>query len=955
MTWGEFVAKWKASTLSERAGSQTHFNELCALLGEQTPYDPDFYTFEKGAEKTGGDDGFADVWLRNKFGWEYKGKRKDLKAAYVQLVGYHEALGNPPLLVVCDLDRFEVHTKWTNTESWTYRFSLADLTTESAVEVVNANGVVKDAPRLTAVQVLKALFDDVERLRPNRTTDAITREAAQQFDAIAQEMRKWKTVSDEQIARFISRVVFCMFATDVGLLPKSAFSDIVEQHQTDQMRFGRQLSKLFKAMDAGEDFGSAGIRHFNGELFAGDAGVPPEVTAQEIRVLARVNALNWADVEPSIFGTLFERILRKDTRAKLGAHYTSKDDIEFLVEPVLMAPLRREWEATLEAMRKAIEQADAHGANGETKRKRIRETIAPFLERLASIRVLDPACGSGNFLYVSLSLLKGLEKEALAVAGLHGVAFEPRVHPRQLHGIEINPYAHELASIVIWIGYLQWKHRNALPMDDEDPILEKLDQVRLQDALMNREDPSAEGPVEAEWPEADVIVGNPPFLGGKRLRTELGDEYVNDLFKVWDGRVRREADLCCYFLEKARAQIEGGGLWRAGLLATQGVRGGASRDTLKRIKESGDIFFAADDRKWVLDGAAVHVSMIAFDDGSETRRELARHDKAGGLLGIIPVEGINSDLTTALDLTTARRLPENAGLSFMGDTKIGPFEVEGSKANQMLAAPNPHRRSNADVLRPWINGLDVNGRPRGLWIIDFPQSMSVVEAAKYEAPFEYLQWKVMPDRIRNRREIYARRWWVHGEPRPAMRKALEGLDRFLVTTRHAPHRYFRWCAEGTLPDSALIVFARQDDYFFAVVSSRAHEVWARGTGTQVREAGSGFRYTPNTTFETFPLPWAPGKEPWGDPLVVAIEEAARELDALRNGSLNPPEGSLGESELRKRTLTNLYNERPTWLSNAHRALDAAVFAAYGWEGELSDEEILSRLLALNLERANAAE
>ncbi|MCI0655641.1 MAG: N-6 DNA methylase, partial [Acidobacteria bacterium] len=286
------------------------------------------------------------------------------------------------------------------------------------------------------------------------------------------------------------------------------------------MRFRHLLAELFREMDSGGTFGAAEIRHFNGELFAGDPEVPAEVTGKEIRTLARLDALNWADVEPSIFGTLFERILDKGSRAKLGAHYTSEDDIKFLVEPVLMAPLRREWEATLDAMRGAIEQADAHGATDETRRKRIREVIEPFVERLGSVRVLDPACGSGNFLYVSLRLLKGLEKEALAVAGLHGVTLEPRVHPRQLYGIEINPYAHELASIVIWIGYLQWKHKNVLPMDDEDPILEKLDQVRLQDALINRD---AVPPVEAEWPQADVIVGNPPFLGGKRLRTELGD------------------------------------------------------------------------------------------------------------------------------------------------------------------------------------------------------------------------------------------------------------------------------------------------------------------------------------------------------------------------------------------------------------------------------------------------
>ena len=373
-----------------------------------------------------------------------------------------------------------------------------------------------------------------------------------------------------------------------------------------------------------------------------------------------------------------------------------------------MAPLRREWEQARRAAASARETAELRGATLETQRDRVAAAIAPFAERLSTVRVLDPACGSGNFLYVSLALLKGLEKEVLAYAGLHGVSLAPRVHPRQLLGIEINPYAHELASIVIWIGYLQWKHRNAIPLDDEEPILQRLDQVQQMDAIVAR------GPrgklSEPEWPEVDVIVGNPPFLGAKKLRRELGHEYVEAMYGLWGSRVRGMADLCCYWHEKAREMVASGKAKRAGLLATQGIRGGGSRETLERIKDSGDIFFAESDRPWVLDGAAVHVAMVGFDDGSEDRRVLDSR----------LVETINSDLTSGADLTVAIRLPENARVAFVADVKAGPFDIEERVARWMLSQPNPDGRSNADVVRPWVNGDDITGRPRNMWIIDFP-------------------------------------------------------------------------------------------------------------------------------------------------------------------------------------------------------------------------------------------
>ena len=431
-----------------------------------------------------------------------------------------------------------------------------------------------------------------------------------------------------------------------------------------------------------------------------------------------------------------------------------------------------------------------------------------------------------------------------------------------------------------------------------------------------------------------MIVGNPPFRGSKIIRRELGDGYVDAMFEVWADRVPREADLCCYWFEKARSQIEQGHVRRAGLLATQGIRGGRNRVVLDRIAGSGAIFWAQSDREWTLDGAAVHVSMIGFDNGSEASREL------DGL----EVSEIYTDLSSGeTGVTKARQLKENLGISFMGDTKGGPFDVPESLAKRFLVHPNPDGRTNSDVVRPWINGSDITRRSRDMWIVDFAPGMVMEEAALYEAPFEYVVENVKPTRIRNKREAYAQQWWLHMEPRPGMRAALSGLERYIATTRVSKHRLFVWVSSDTLPDSAVIAFAWDDDYFFGILHSRIHELWARKKGTQLREVESGFRYTPTSTFETFPLPH-PTPEQRAD-----ISDAAKSLDALREGWLNPSSDDIGDSELRRRTLTNLYNDPPTWLRLAHGRLDEAVSAAYGWPG-LTDGEIIARLLELNLER-----
>jgi type II restriction/modification system DNA methylase subunit YeeA len=608
-----------------------------------------------------------------------------------------------------------------------------------------------------------------------------------------------------------------------------------------------------------------------------------------------------------------------------------------------MRPLRRRWDEVRKEVDKVAAEWRAAPAAGGKKaklRNQLQKLLHGFADEIADTKVLDPACGSGNFLYVALRELLNLEKEVIALGMSLGFPYTiPTADPRQLYGIEINEYAHELAQATVWIGYIQWLHENGFGWPAE-PLLKKLDNIEHKDAILAFD---ADGnPVEPEWPAATVVIGNPPFLGGYKLRGELGDSYAESLFTLYGDRVPGTSDLCCYWFEKARAMVATGRLSRAGLLATQGIRGGASRVVLERIKDSGDVFWAQADRQWILDGAAVHVSMVGFDRGGEAVREL---DGSA-------VQRINADLTASADFTATARLTENSGVVFKGDAKVGVFDVSPATASEMLASlGNPNARPNSDVLRPWLNARDITGRPRGYWIIDFGTNMPETVAASYQVPFQHVVEHVLPVRRKSKRAAYRERYWIHGESRPGMRQALAGKVRYIGTPTVSKHRLFIWIDSKILPDQQLLVFAREDDYFFGVLQSKIHELWARRQGAQLREEESGFRYTPTTCFETFPLPWSPGKEPVDDLRVQAIAAAAKDLVEKRDRWLNPEGAS--EADLKKRTLTNLYNQRPTWLDLAHKKLDQAVLDAYAWPHDLTDDQILERLLALNLERAAA--
>jgi len=925
----EFVSKWRNVELKERSAAQSHFNDVCALLGEPTPVEADprgvWYTFEAGAAKLGGGEGFADVWKCGYFAWEYKGQHADLDKAYEQLLKYRESLQNPPVLIVSDTRQILIHTNFTNSIKHVYTLALEDLVDPAKFAL------------------LKAAFSDPERLRPQKTRDQVTQAAAARFADLAALLRKYGEEPDA-IARFLIRLLFCLFAEDIGLLPGQLFTRIVQTTRRRPDMFAQQLSALFEAMCNGGMFALEPVSRFDGGLFD-DATVVP-LDSDGLDVLAEVCGLDWSNLEPSIFGTLFERGLDPSKRSQLGAHYTSREDILLVVEPVLMAPLRRRWsEVKAQAQELATQARCAQGRARTSAQTKLGKLVDGLARELAEVRVLDPACGSGNFLYVALRQLLDLWKEVSTFRFESGLAlsmpFEGTApHPTRLHGIEINPYAHELAQATIWIGYLQWLHENGFGTPAE-PILKPIQTILHMDAILAYD---AQGrPVEPEWPAADVIISNPPFLGDKKMRAELGDNYVEDLRGLYAGRIPGQSDLCCYWFEKARAMIEQGQAKRAGLLATQGIRGGANRTVLKRIKRSGDIFWAQSDRDWILDGATVHVSMIGFDTGAETNKQL--DDER--------VAAVHPNLSSGADLTVATALPENHGLSFIGTQKGGPFDIPEELARHMLAAPvNPNGRPNSDVVRPWLNAKQLTGLLPKRWIIDFGE-MPIEAAAQYDLPFEYVRAHVKSKREAVKSEVRStRHWWLHQRSRPQMRRATALLSRYVATPMVSKHRIFVWVPVTVVPENLLVVIAREDDYFFGVLQSKTHELWARGQGTQLREASSGQRYTPTSTFETFPFPWPPGQEPPDDPRVEAIAQDARELVAQRDAWLNPPGAS--EAELRKRTLTNLYNQRPTWLDLAHRKLDQAVFAAYGWPADLADDEVLRRVLELNLVRASAA-
>ena len=554
MTPEEFIALWKNNPLTERAGAQAWFDDLCDLLGVAKPRDPDNYCFERGAGKSGGGDGWADVWMRSRFGWENKKPGRDLPAALKQLTDYFLQLDNPPLLVVADRERIVIHTAFTG---------YPDQPREIRIEqLVN--------PQIR--QLLRWVFTDPEKLRPEKSTAAITAHAAGHFAELAAAMRG-RGLDGQRVAHFLVQCLFCMFAEDEAVLPAGIFTDLLAHARSDTDKAARRIEKLFLAMaQSGGEYGDHDIPWFNGGLFR-TVDIPP-LTATDLAALHRAAAdMDWRGIDPTIFGTLFERGLDPTARAPLGAHYTDTETIAKLIDPLIREPLLAEWEAVKAEMR--------------AKPKKARALHQGFLLRLERFRVLDPACGSGNFLYLALAALRDVEKRVHVDAQELGLGAELVMHtgPHNILGLEINDFAAELARVTVWIGDIQWCRRNGY-QHAVNPILKPLDGIEHRDALLNPDGS------EAEWPAADVITGNPPFLGGKtharRTRRRLRRSAAPDLRRPRSGR-RRFRHLLVRERSRAdrRRQTQA-----AGLVATNSIRGGANRKVLERIVETTRIFEA---------------------------------------------------------------------------------------------------------------------------------------------------------------------------------------------------------------------------------------------------------------------------------------------------------------------------------------------------------------------------
>lgn len=948
----DFIKKWEAAELKERSASQAHFLDLCALLGIEDPVSADpkgeWFTFERGASKTSGGEGWADVWRKGCFAWEYKGKKKDLDKAFDQLLQYSIALENPPLLIVSDMTRIRIHTNWTNTVQQVHEITTPDLLDASKRDL------------------LRACFTDPESLRPAKTRQALTEEAAQKFASLAQRLRN-RDQDPETVAHFVNRLVFCMFAEDVDLLPNKMFQKMLELCQKDPTEFQPFAKDLFAAMQSGGRVGFEKVEWFNGGLFDDDTALPLE--KEDLADLLAAAKLDWSEIDPSILGTLFERGLDPDKRSQLGAHYTDRDKIMQIVNPVVVEPLLAEWAEVKTQIEAALSKAgSAKSRSARTKAEKEAERLhAAFVERLRGFRVLDPACGSGNFLYLSLLALKDIEHRTNLEAEALGLPRGfPTIGPECVKGIELNPYAAELARVSVWVGEIQWMRRNGFDAA-RNPILRPLGTIENRDAVL------APDGSKADWPDADAVVGNPPFLGNKRMISALGEGYTVSLRKAWND-VPGGVDLVAYWFAKAWQMMQEGRLDSAGLVSTNSIRGGANREVLKPIVEGGRIFNAWSDEEWTVEGAAVRVSMVAWS--RDTMRE--------AFLDSVPVGTIHSNLTASkgaeqVDLTSAATLKENKGIAYQGPVKVGPFDITGELARAMIAMPlNPNGSPNSQVVRQLLNGSDITRRPSGRWIIDFGDAAEA-DASLFEAPFEYVREHVKPIRDNNRRERRKRLWWQHGETVPGLKKAMTHRARAIFTPRVAKFRLFVWAAAGVVPDSAVVAIVRDDDTVFGILHSRFHEIWALGMGTFLG-VGNDPRYTPSTTFETFPFPDGltpdvSAAEFASDPRAQNIGEAAAELNRLRENWLNPPDlvdrvtevvegypdrlipkDDKAAKELKKRTLTNLYNARPAWLDHAHKKLDEAVAEAYGWgddwrDGKLTDDEILARLFQLNQERA----
>ncbi|MFN3598031.1 MAG: class I SAM-dependent DNA methyltransferase, partial [Rubricoccaceae bacterium] len=1001
-----FIRRWASSGGAERANAQSFLNELADVLGVERPRpttgDPaaDGYVFERPLAFQDGTQGrgFIDLYKRGCFVLETKqGADNERAASGRPLRKGHGTRGSAAWHAAMDAARGQAEGYARNleaTEPPPPFVVVADVghCVDLFADFSGSGRLYRpfpDAGRhrifLPALRdadtraTLAAVFTDPLALDPARRQARVTLDLARRLARLAQSLdtatdADGRPMDAEAVAGFLSRCLFAMFAEDAGLLPDDAFTRLLAAYADDLDALPLALADFFATMDAGGYVGEvrARLRRFNGLLFKDTRA--PRLSPEQYAHLLDASRAHWADVEPSIFGTLLERALDPAERHALGAHFTPRATVERLVGPAVLEPLREEWDGARAAATRLVEQAEAardarNDALATRRRNEARATLSAFLTRLASVRVLDPACGSGNFLYVTLAGLKALEDEARRVSErLVGEAVGEGfgVTPRQMRGIELNARAAAIADLVLWIGFLQW-HRGrygaAQPLPE--PVLEGYGQVEHRDAVLGPDG------APAPWPDAEFIVGNPPFLGAGAMRGALGDGYTEALRRAYPD-VPESADLVMFWWDRAAEAVRAGRAERFGLITTNSLSQTFNRRVVARHLDADRdplaLAFAVPDHPWTdaADGAAVRVAMTVgvradrFDADAGRRAVVVREMPGAGGQADVDLDEtrgrIHADLTTGADVTAAEPLDANRNLSNRGVQLFGSgFIVTPDEAQALGLGRVPGLEAH---IRPYRNGRDLTTSPRGVLVIDL-FGLSADEAReRFPEVYEHVLRTVKPERDANRRASRRDNWWLFGETNPKLRRQLAGLSRYIATSETAKHRLFQFLDAAILPDNMLVCIALDDAFHLGVLSSRVHEVWALAAGGTLEDRP---RYNKTRTFEPFPFPAASAeqtqkiralgegidahrKQRQSKTPSLGLTDLYNAVEALRAGrALTPKEQTSAEAGL-AHTLLDL-----------HRRLDRAVLDAYGW-ADLDAEApgfapaVLERLVALNAAR-----
>jgi hypothetical protein len=1043
-----FVERWKPSGGSERANYASFLIELCELLGVPRP-EPSkatgngAYVFEREVREVFMDgthtSRFLDLYRKGCFVLETKQgveveeakqsearelsgkaprkkrghgvrgtktwdtsmvKAKEQAEAYVRFLPVEE--GRPPFILVVDVGYvIEIYSEFSRSGG-TY------LPFPNALK----HRIPFEDLKLEAVQdLLRTIWEDPQSLDPSRHAARVTRQVSVWLAEIGKSMEATRnaegtpTFTSEQVSGFLMRMIFTMFAEDMDLIPRGEFTKALSSLRGTPEAFVPLMQELWAQMATGgfSAFLRAKILHFNGGLFENTEVLP--VNAEQLDLLIHAAESDWSEVEPSIFGTLVERALDATERHRLGAHYTPRAYVERLVNRVVMEPLREDWRGVLVEVQRDLDEGQKGRASAATR-------VEQFLAQLRQVKVLDPACGTGNFLYVSMELIKRLEAEAQeTLLSLGGQSQLIDVSPENFLGLELNARAAGVASLVLWIGYLQIYARTHRKHAPPEPILRALKNIRQTDAVLSYRqtrirkdeqgkkltqwdgvtrvvDPASGRPVpdlraqvpdreyvqpsRAVWPEASFIVGNPPFIGAGPMKETLGAGYVEALrgtYKPSKGvlGVPESSDFVMYWWHKAAAALDLGrsqaaGTRRFGFVTTNSIKQTFNRRVVEeRLTDLGlSLVYAVPDHPWVdeADGAAVRIAMTVVERGQRDGLiERVIGEKVGeyGEYVVVVAEEmgrINSDLTVGADLTVAVELRANGNLSNRGVQLMGSgFIVTRERAAQLGLGRIPEMERH---IREYRNGRDLTSQARDVMVIDLFGLREVEVRERFPEVYQHLLLTVKPERDQNNRESYRVNWWIFGEARRALRAAFEGLPRYIVTVETSKHRFFQFLDGRVLPDNMLVVVADDDAYVLGVLSSRVHVVWALAQGGTLEDRP---RYNKTRCFETFPFPIASPSQ------MGAIRAQAQALDDHRKArlALHPDVGMTDMYNVLERLRAGeTLSEKEqrihgqglvSMLRKLHDDLDALVADAYGWPVTLPTQALLGNLMALNEQRA----